>query len=72
MMELPPYQYSVVIGLLLSDGWLILSSSLVMIRLFLCKPPSPHRNLGPWNSIDLAPFHPMVYENGPASFSLGN
>jgi len=32
----------------------------------------PHRNLGPWNSIDLAPFHPMVYENGPASFSLGN
>jgi hypothetical protein len=23
MMELPPYQYSVVIGLLLSDGWLI-------------------------------------------------
>jgi hypothetical protein len=39
MMELPPYQYSVVIGLLLSDGWLILSSSLVMIRLFLCKPP---------------------------------
>lgn len=27
MMELSPYQYSVVIGLILSDGWLILSST---------------------------------------------
>nr|UYR50857.1 hypothetical protein [Morchella crassipes] len=27
MIKLPPYQYSVTVGLLLSDGWLILSSS---------------------------------------------
>lgn len=27
MIKLPPYQYSVIIGLLLSDGWLIIASS---------------------------------------------
>lgn len=27
MIKIPPYQYSVIIGLLLSDGWLIFSNS---------------------------------------------